>query len=222
MTIIGLSAAVLVVVIALVVSKKRRESDGPPAARAEKQPLPTPVATHDRAAALLAEAVEMARTGFPGGELVEFVGEGIDETGAPHPQFGKLEIEFGRHIPGSTPPIDPSLPVGAPRPKPTPARDECDGMVYQNDRWQGRFGTSEPFNGITQMCMGRAMVQMRPIDMPRCTMRAIWTRAIADGAPRGAIAKIVYDGSWKFEVDDPRAPFKTSYSDDCVNAERVP
>jgi hypothetical protein len=50
-------------------------------------------------------------------------------------------------------------------------------------------------------------------------MRSIWARALAGGAPSGAIATIEYGDRWTFTIDDPRSPFRATYPDDCIAAE---
>jgi hypothetical protein len=56
----------------------------------------------------------------------------------------------------------------------------------------------------------------------RCTVIQIWQRALADGAPANAVAKISTIGGigWTFAIDDaPRdVHFSRSYDDDCAPA----
>ncbi len=56
----------------------------------------------------------------------------------------------------------------------------------------------------------------RPIVPPRCTASAVWQLATLDGAHRGEIAKLVYDGAWTFTIAELESRFSATYTDNCT------
>ncbi len=58
-----------------------------------------------------------------------------------------------------------------------------------------------------------------------CTVPVIWERAIAVGAPRDAVAKLVLSaGSWRFDIDDAARDvhLHKTFADDCGSIAEAP
>ena len=203
------------------ISSKLAKTSSPPIQPVQPQTRALP----DEVSALLPEALARGTQALPGGRLISLTANGVDEHGSLHPRYGHLELELERNNPQPPPsPTDPEAPIGAPRPPdPDWERTSCTTITRQGD------GT---WDGHTSYCFAAAD---QPAFTPACTMRALWQRALADGARPGALANIswgapsMYDlmiavsradhrssYRWHFVIDDPRAPYGQTYADDCV------
>ncbi len=208
-----------VLVVAAIAGSKRTKNPSPPL---PIRVTPPARALPDEVSALLPEALARGSQLLPGGRLISLTAHGIDAHGALHPRYGGMELELERNnAQPPPPPSDPEAPIGAPRP-PEPAweRTSCAEIERSGD------GT---WNDRTSYCFA---APDQPAFVPACTMRALWERAIADGARRDALANISWASStmfdlmvvrdhqssysWHFVIDDPRAPFDHSYDDDCI------
>lgn len=185
--------------------KRKSEESGRAVAAGSATPATPPTRIADR---LIAEA--LARN--PNMTINRLEIDYVAADGTLAPSYGELEITLQGPEPGP-PPDDPKRPIGAPVPPPTTNR-ECRAESWVKGTW-------EPRNQYGQaMCFGSAAP--RPL---RCTVLAIWSRAIAEGAPRDALAKLglmhgMGEGGgneWDFSIEDaPRnISFRRSYPDDC-------
>jgi hypothetical protein len=138
----------------------------------------------------------------------------VRSDGTLDPTYGTLEIEFGV----SSRPLelvdDPSRPTGAPLPPPpqeTKQRhNDCPKHTWQMGAWRHKQG----------YCRKR-----EPLIGPRCTAKQIWERAIANNAPKDALAVLTLDAPrdhassamWHFAISDRLRKVSVSkfYADDC-------
>jgi hypothetical protein len=123
-------------------------------------------------------------------------------------EYGTLAIDY--RVPPAPPADDPKRPIGAPLPPPPTGQTSMDCPSFSVE--QGRI-----VEGKT-LCMG-----FQSLTPPRCTVAQVWARAIADQAPKAALASLELhesDGaqSWSFAISDPprNIDFKHLYPDDCV------
>jgi len=162
-------------------------------------PEPRPIAE------LLAEAQRRGGGLLPSRIQIDYVGA----DGILDPAYARLEASFAPAAeirPGD----DPNRRTGAPVAKgPPPKVTQCPRVTWRGGRWETRQGG----------CTG---VGARPT----CTVQALWAKAIVQGAPPDAVAKLTYDGSlspsqtagsWRFAIsDDVRdVHFRKSFPDDC-------
>jgi len=138
----------------------------------------------------------------------------VRADGTLDPKYGELEIEFGASARPLEQLDDPSRPTGAPLPSPPPnakpRENGCPKPAWIGGKWTLRDGYCR---------------RQEPLVGPRCTAKVIWDRAIAQGAPKDAIAVLKIDspndfGSsalWRFEISDRlrKIQFRKSYKDDC-------
>ncbi|MDQ3370121.1 MAG: hypothetical protein M3680_32285 [Myxococcota bacterium] len=139
----------------------------------------------------------------------------VREDGSMDPTYGRFEATLiGAAAP--EPDDDPQRPLGAPAPAPrTFVHRECVKL-----EWAPGRGLHPAFPALCMGVFGGAPLRFR------CSVLAVWARAIADGAPRGALARTSIsasfaasgDAMWSFEIDDaPRGvSFRRSYPDDCA------
>lgn len=138
----------------------------------------------------------------------------VRADGTLDPTYGTFEVEFG---PSSRPlemVDDPARPTGAPLPPPPPdtkqRERDCPKHAWKPAGWQLKVG----------YCRKR-----EPLIGPRCTAKQIWDRAIANGAPKDALAVLAVEpprdhtstAMWHFTISDRLRKVNISrfYSDDC-------
>jgi len=203
---IGVVLIFCLVGLAKCMSKKAPVPERPVPARFIVKPLP------DSISALLPQIRQRGEAMLPGSKLLELEAKGVTEDGALHPEYGELEATFQREASKTAPKVDPSVPIGAAPPEPESLLDdyECVYIVRGPTEWR------ENVLNEHRMC---AVGEMRKYDdplVPNCTMKSIWARARADGAPSDAIATIrLAKGRWTFEINDQRESHRFSYLDDC-------
>jgi hypothetical protein len=144
----------------------------------------------------------------PGGVLSRLAIRYARADGTLDPTYGKLELYYNR--PPAEPADDPKRPIGAPVPAPPvdPATLECPLWTLEKSGWVRSM----------MPCMGG----MR-LAFPRCSVAQVWARAIADQAPKAALATLVLvEGAagaqkWQFAISDPprKIDFQRTYPDDC-------
>lgn len=139
----------------------------------------------------------------------------VRSDGVMDPTYGDLTINMtGKPERPRPPPDDPNRPTGAPVPvPPAPAA----GPDCEDFHWMATGGWGPRQDPYMKMCLG--------IGTPtgvRCTVIQIWQRALADGAPANAVAKVSVIGGigWTFSIDDdPRdVHFYQTYDDNCAPA----
>ena len=212
------AAVVAVVSLGLSVSAcKKKQEDGvdrvvtaAPAAEAAS-PEPRPVTE------LLTEASRRGR-GLPIARMtIDYVG--VD--GIMDPAYARIEVTFGRAegVADLKPGDDPNRRTGAPVVKtaPPPKPPECPRVTWRQGQWETR----------NQAC------SKEPAMRPSCTVQLIWAKALVQGAPRDAVAKLRYDGTisgsqpvpqWRFDiVDEVRdVRFHKTFPDDCGGMVEAP
>jgi hypothetical protein len=132
--------------------------------------------------------------------------------GALDPTFGELRVEFRAPPPGVD---DPTRPLGAPVREHSAESADVDcptwTFVAKTAEWTAETGSCMPTVALA----------------PKCTVEQIWARAIADGAPKEALATLslgVRKGEpaivWAFRIEDrPRQiNIDKRYADDCAAA----
>jgi hypothetical protein len=97
-----------------------------------------------------------------------------------------------RAAPPPEPPLDPSLPLGAPRPTSPVGSASC----FELDR-----------RGLHPDCAG-FFPSRGAVPKPRCSTRAVWDAARGAGAPVGAVAHLSYQNDvfgqrarWTFQIE---------------------
>jgi hypothetical protein len=197
--VIRAAAAVAVVLSLATACKKKRELDAIDSvgvAAPGVAPVAPAVSQEPRqVGALLIEAQRKVGAYGITWLSVEYVGP----DGLMDPAFARLEVWYGLT---KTTTDDPSRKTGAPVVAPAATdRTQCPRVAWANGRWESRKANcSAP---------GAAL---------HCTVPVIWERAIAKGAPRDAVAKLVTSGTtWRFDIDDPvrDVHFHKSFADDC-------
>jgi hypothetical protein len=172
----------------------------------------------DKADVLVAQAKKRVPASWRISRLdVEYVGSDgvLDGT------YGKLSMSLQSPPPGP-PPDDPNRRTGAPVETAPIEQLEC-----RDESWAGPTGWKrrDPRDAFGMTCM--PMGQPTPT---HCTILGIWQRAIADGAPKDALARIRLmsmsgsAGHWSFLItDEPRGiNISLSYVDDCPPAIEAP
>jgi hypothetical protein len=208
---IALAVGVLVlIVVAFALSRSSK------ARRAPTTPEPAQTVLPDEVSRLIDEGRARAEKLMPGAILTRIDAKGVTEQGSLHPEFGELELQFRHENPRPPKPeVDPNLPIGAPRPpEPEYHRWSCVYVTQTHGVWKDV--------DLRDMCSLYVEHDYSNLT-PRCTMRSVWVRARAAGAPANAIAHIQLDGgSWGFDIADERASIKQSFEDSCVPAEAKP
>jgi hypothetical protein len=213
-----------VVVLALLANRSSPPEDPvSPSAAEPRQPfLP------DEISGLMSELRSRGEAQLPGSHLIDLTGKGITSEGRLHATYGELAATFYRKTIEPVPAVDPNLPVGAAPPQAPIEEQKCAYLRRTASGW----GT-DPMYGMIDTCLlgtdidlfdpmyARETTQRpsrtAPLE-PTCSMRSIWARAIADGAPRDAIAEIsIQRGRWRFEINDQRLQFARRYDDDCTH-----
>ena len=164
---------------------------------------------------LLAEAQKRSK-GFPIARMtIEYLGA----DGIMDPAYARLEVTFGQYESETEtkPGDDPNRRTGAPvtNQPPPPKPSQCPRVTWRAGRWEPRSG----------FCQKRVLP-------PTCTPQLVWGKALVKGAPREAVARLVYDGttarggatSWRFEInDDTRGVhFSQTFADDCAGMVEAP
>ena len=157
---------------------------------------PAPVSHEPRqVGALLIEAQRKAGAYAVSRLIVEYVGP----DGLMDPAFATVELWYGQP---KTTADDPSRKTGAPVVARAAAdRTQCPRITWAKGRWESHMAGCP--SHLTAL---------------HCTVPVIWERAIAQGAPRDAVAKVVAsDTTWRFEIDDQvrDVHFHKSFADDC-------
>jgi len=170
---------------------------------------PVEAATPDDTSRLIDEAIARGKQKLAGGYLSSIEIHGIDQTGKVHTEYeGALMVKFYRQRPVVPPP---ERPIGAPAPAGLPD----DGFDCLQVAKLGGIGDWVELD--SDMCK---LAELYPTHSeakpPVCTPTAIWKLARRDGAADGGLARIKYDGSWRFEIRDSRAPFEKTYDDNCT------
>lgn len=192
--------------------KKKREADavdrvaGAPPAAEPASPEPRPVAE------LLAEAQRRGGGLLPARMVIEYVGA----DGIMDPAYARLEASFAPAI-ETKPGDDPSRRTGAPvTAAPPPKVTQCPRVTWRAGRWESKSGG----------CAGTGT-------RPTCTPQTIWAKAIVQGAPQDAVAKLTYDGSlsrtqttatWRFDIVDEMRDVHVhkTFADDCAGMVEAP
>ncbi len=148
-----------------------------------------------------------------GPHLREIVAKAVDDEGRNHLAFGGVEYKFSVELEELQRRVDDG-PVGT-RPKQVDERDchvairvDSEGIKIPAD-----FMISiESMPGLREsQCSGRSIE-------PRCTLREIRKRSLADGAPKGAMAQVSigYGRKWNVVIEDQgKEIFQSVYADDC-------
>lgn len=130
------------------------------------------------------------------------------------PTYGTFDASLARPlVPPPPPPDDPRRPLGAPVPPPPP--DVTLPTCYDVE-WSPHKLVDEP----GRMCFPPGAM----VAATRCSPAQIWARALADGAPAAALARLHFTTmtsvAWFFAIDDePRGVhFSRTYADDCEPA----
>jgi hypothetical protein len=158
--------------------------------------------------------IQTVRRTKPGLDVTRLQIDYVRSDGTMDPTYGHFEASLLGPEPGP-PPDDPNRPTGAPVMTPPPSDREC-----LDQTWRASSGWAVPPSGYPVMCM--SFGTPRPVS---CTIIEVWKRAIAEGAPADALAKIELmngmpeptRGQWQFSIyDRPRdVHFTGSYEDDC-------
>lgn len=129
----------------------------------------------------------------------------VRSDGLIDPAFGEVEVAFT--TPQRGPEDDPDRPTGAPV-KPSPKRPpQCHHLSWKQGVWSDRLVGCGPSSG-------------KVLDV-RCTVPIIWERAISEGAPRDAVARLSITAGeaarWTFKIEDKvrDVRFNAAFTDDC-------
>ncbi len=160
--------------------------------------------------------LERVRTQTARGMVVESLRlDYLRADGTFDPTFGEFDANLSRPlVPPPPPPDDPARPLGAPVPPPVPFDTSLP------DCYDIEWSRAKLVDAPGRMCFPSGM----PVGAARCMPAQIWARAIADGAPAAALARLHFTTatsvSWYFAIDDePRGVhFSRTYADDCVPA----
>jgi hypothetical protein len=204
---------VLIVIVGIAMMRRGRQDHTAPSAGRAPAAQATPFMP-DQISDLLNEMRTRANEQLPGARLVQVRSAGITPDGTLHDTYGKLDAVFQHEVLIVEPEVDPNVPIGAaPRVEPSVLdRYKC---VYISRTTRG-WEDDSPLNSLGMCALGDLWANS---DLqPRCSMRSIWQRAIADGAPRDAIAEISFTTSnvWNFRINDQRMSFAQNYVDDCT------
>lgn len=81
-------------------------------------------------------------------------------------------------------------------------------------REQREQASSARFNTMNLPVCAKALADGPLPTLPNCSVKQVWARAIANGAPRAAVANVSYTpgyGRWHVRIGDST----TSLADDC-------
>ena len=205
-------ALILAIAIAAVAGcRAKREAEDPPAvAGSAAGALPNPTGPV-KADAL----IKQARDNRKDLGVSRIDAKYVRSDGVMDPTYGDLTINMIEEpATPPPPPDDPNRPTGAPVPEPPVAATapDCDDL-----HWSATSGWAPPQETYMKMCLAIGMHGRL-----QCTVIQIWQRAIADGAPANALAKVNAIGGigWTFRIDDdPRdVHFYQTYDDTCAAA----
>jgi hypothetical protein len=199
----------MIAVLVLVACKAREDGDVPTRiAKPAKPGAPTrpPVAPDPVTADALIHTAQTLAKGF---DLSRITVEYVGPDGLLDPRYSKGSIGFteGREEPDD----DPDRPTGAPVARSSPSsRPKCPTWSWEPGIWVQ----------VETRCKAQR------IEAVRCPITVIWQRAIDDGAPRDALAKLTLIGTswrataglrWNLEIRDTvrGVSFMRSYADDC-------
>jgi hypothetical protein len=204
------SALVVVVVMAGCRADRKPENRHEPVvAPGHPQALTNPSGPV-KADALIKQALDLRKDLAPWRIQASYV----RSDGVFDPTYGELEVNLIGQAPPQ-PPDDPNRPTGAPVPDPDP--NAAKGPDCEDFRWTASSGWAPRQDDYMKMCIG--MGGQAPL---HCTAIQIWQRALADGAPANALAKIdaMAAMGWSSSIDDdPRnVHFSQTYRDDCPPA----
>lgn len=157
---------------------------------------------------LLHDAKAWAIANMPDLALVSVNAQYVHPGGTVDPKYSVITFEFD--LPDRPLPDDPDRPTGAP----VPAADEnltrqdgCPKVTWKQGDWEVE---------------DRPCRKRQPIAGPRCTLGAVWERALADKAPDKAVAVLRIGAphsavSWSFSISDPvrKVSFNKRYFDNC-------
>jgi hypothetical protein len=150
---------------------------------------------------------EVMRTTAPELAIRQFTASYVRRDGTLLPGSGRIDIAFALPDGGDGLVDDPSRPTGAPIPEPTQAekqRDRCPLIQLQKGAWSVH---DRPCNKLKLVGT-------------KCSVAAIWSKAIADGAPADAVAVVERNqqtNNWSFKVTDKLrgVAFSHYYPDVC-------
>jgi hypothetical protein len=169
-------------------------------------PEPRPIAE------LIAAAQRRGGAMLPSRIQIEYVGA----DGTMDPAYARLETTFAPSA-ATKPGDDPNRRTGAPVPKaPAPKVTQCPRVTWREGHWETKRSG----------CSGTGT-------RPTCSPQMIWAKALVQGAPQDAVAKLTYDGalnktepigSWRFDiVDEVRdVSFHKTFPDDCAGMVEAP
>lgn len=202
---------------------------GPPAACKRESPSAADIRARAEATAAAKRAAEAAALPSPmtsafvlgrvrtqtarGMGIASMKFDYIRRDGTFDPTYGVFDADLVRPtVPPAPPPDDPSRPLGAPAPPPPPPPQDLPACYEIT--WSKGGLADAPSN----MCFSFGL----SIPAARCTPEQLWERAVADGAPTPALARISLTNhqspmTWHFAIDDdPRnVHFARDYPDDC-------
>ena len=171
---------------------------------AELPEVPTSPVTADAA---LRAARAFAQQNHPDLVFARARFEYVDAEGVLDPEDGEAVIEMGRAS------AETQRKIGA-KVKPAAQPEDCFALRLAEAVW-----THEPTSEPPTSCL-----LVKPYT-PRCSVAKIWQRAMAKGAPKGALALVAVrlaDGgaTWSFTIEDaPRdIHIAHTFSDDCALA----
>jgi hypothetical protein len=117
---------------------------------------------------------------------------------------GRSRLEATYVIEPPPAPVDPSAPLGAPKPMREPYR----GSMVELDL-AGYRVSNEGTGGVLGFTYAST-----PVPDPHCTTREVWAAAMRAGAPSNAVAQLSYEASfsgakasWSFKIDDTSYAF---------------
>lgn len=203
----------VITLLALTACKDREREDKPPRPSRPSQPVkddrPQRADLADPDPLTADVLIQQAKQRAEGYALARIQIEYVGPDGMLDPRYSKGLVAFTQRP--AEPDDDPQRPTGAPVPKPPrPQRPKCPTWSWEPGAWT----PTEGYCGAQQ------------IKAVRCPVTVIWQRAIDDGAPRDALAKLTLLGKserstgglrWSFEIRDTTrgVSFARSYADDC-------
>lgn len=181
-----------------------RPVEPPKAFAIDKLAIPSETATVETT---LDNVRDVMRTTAPELAIRQFTAHYVRRNGTLLPGGGRIDVSFA--LPDSVDGVvdDPTRPTGAPIPEPTQAekqRDRCPVIQLQRGAWS---------------VYDRSCGKLKLVGT-KCSVAAIWDKAIADGAPADAVAIIErnqQNNSWSFKVTDKLrgVAFNRYYPDVC-------
>ncbi len=162
----------------------------------------------------LAEAVADATSQWSDAELMKITADYVDSTGRAQLDVDGARLSYWFRSPSRAQPPDPPSRIGLPAPTRTKPCQLRERIHYKGD-------TSLSSDTQTDSSPGCGASVPGPL---RCTVREIWQRAIAKGAPASALASIWLrtEGdppkrTWHFEINDATHAHdvRVRFDDDC-------